>query len=106
MKSIYQKRTRIGDNILKVLIYLAAGVAIALLVGIMGYVFVRGLPQVSWQLLSTVQSSLKGHLWYSGKYHQHDLHHCNYPYHCSADRNRLRHLSERIRKAGKTGADD
>ena len=57
---IYQKRTRIGDNILKVLIYLAAGVAIALLVGIMGYVFVRGLPQVSWQLLSTVQSSLKG----------------------------------------------
>ena len=60
MKSIYQKRTRIGDNILKVLIYLAAGVAIALLVGIMGYVFVRGLPQVSWQLLSTVQSSLNG----------------------------------------------
>ena len=60
MKSIYRKRTRIGDNILKVLIYLAAGVAIALLVGIMGYVFVRGLPQVSWQLLSTVQSSLKG----------------------------------------------
>ena len=60
MKSIYQKRTRIGDNILKVLIYLAGGVAIALLVGIMGYVFVRGLPQVSWQLLSTVQSSLKG----------------------------------------------
>lgn len=60
MKSIYQKRTRIGDNILKVLIYLAAGVAIALLVGIMGYVFVRGLPQASWQLLSTVQSSLKG----------------------------------------------
>lgn len=60
MKSIYQKRTRIGDNILKVLIYLAAGVAIALLVGIMGYVFVRGLPQVSWKLLSTVQSSLKG----------------------------------------------
>ena len=60
MKSIYQKRTRIGDNILKALIYLAAGVAIALLVGIMGYVFVRGLPQVSWQFLSTVQSSLKG----------------------------------------------
>ena len=60
MKSIYQKRIRIGDNILKALIYLAAGVAIALLVGIMGYVFVRGLPQVSWQFLSTVQSSLKG----------------------------------------------
>lgn len=60
MKSIYQKRTRIGDNVLKALIYMAAGLAIALLVGIMGYVFVRGLPQISWQFLSTVQSSLKG----------------------------------------------
>lgn len=60
MKSIYQKRTRIGDSILKALIYMAAGLAIALLVGIMGYVFVRGLPQISWQFLSTVQSSLKG----------------------------------------------
>ena len=106
MKSIYQKRTRIGDNILKVLIYLAAGVAIALLVGIMGYVFVRGLPQVSWQLLSTVQSSLKGTFGILGNIINTNLHHCNYPYHCSADRNRLRHLSERIRKAGKTGADD
>ena len=95
MKSIYQKRTRIGDNILKVLIYLAAGVAIALLVGIMGYVFVRGLPQVSWQLLSTVQSSLKGTFGILGNI-----------INTSADRNRLRHLSERIRKAGKTGADD
>ena len=60
MKSIYQKRTRIGDNVLKALIYMAAGLAIILLVGIMGYVFVRGLPQISWQFLSTVQSSLKG----------------------------------------------
>ena len=47
MKSIYQKRTRTGANILKVLIYLAAVVAIALLVGIMGFVFLRGLSQVS-----------------------------------------------------------
>ena len=60
IKSIYQKRVRPVDNILKALIYLAAAMAIALLVGIMGYVFVRGLPQISWQFLSTVQSSLKG----------------------------------------------
>lgn len=60
IKSIYQKRVRPVDNILKAFIYLAAAMAIALLVGIMGYVFVRGLPQISWQFLSTVQSSLKG----------------------------------------------
>lgn len=59
-KSIYQKRVRPVDDILKALIYLAAALAIALLVGIMGYVFVRGIPQISWQFLSTVQSSLKG----------------------------------------------
>lgn len=58
--SIYNKKTRMGDTILKLLIYLSAAVAIALLLGIMGYVFVRGLPQVSWQFLSTVQSAKKG----------------------------------------------
>ncbi len=60
MTSIYDKRVRPMDNVLKALIYLSAAFAIALLVGIMGYVFVRGLPQISWQFLSTVQSSLKG----------------------------------------------
>ncbi len=58
--SIYNRKVRISDQILKGLIYLAAAIAIAILVGIMGYVFVRGLPQVNWQFLSTVQSSIKG----------------------------------------------
>ena len=58
--SIYDKKIRISDNVLKTLIYLAAMASILLLIGIMGYVFVRGLPQLSWQFLSTVQSSLKG----------------------------------------------
>ena len=58
--SIYQKRIRVSDQILKGLIYLAACLAIALLAGIMGYVFVRGIPQINWQFLSTVQSAKKG----------------------------------------------
>lgn len=58
--SIYDKKVRVSDHILKAMIYLAALISILLLVGIMGYVFVRGLPQLSWQFLSTVQSSLKG----------------------------------------------
>lgn len=58
--SIYDKKVRVSDNIVKILIYLAAMISILLLIGIMGYVFVRGLPQLSWQFLSTVQSSLKG----------------------------------------------
>ena len=58
--SIYGKRVRGLDVFLTVIIYTCAGFSILLLAGIMGYVFVRGLPQISWQFLSTVQSSLKG----------------------------------------------
>ena len=58
--SIYNRRVRVSDQILKGLIYLAAASAIAILIGIMGYVFVRGIPQISWEFLSTVQSSIKG----------------------------------------------
>lgn len=57
--SIYNKKARIGDTVLLTLIYLAAFLAIALLLGIMGYVFVRGLPQINWEFLSTVQSAKK-----------------------------------------------
>lgn len=58
--SIYNKKTRASDRALTALIYLAAVIAIGILVGIMGYVFVRGIPQISWQFLSTVQSARKG----------------------------------------------
>lgn len=58
--SIYNKKVRTSDLALKGLIYLAAAAAICLLAGIMGYVFFRGLPQLSWQFLSTVQSARKG----------------------------------------------
>lgn len=58
--SIYNKSVRPTDNILLALIYMAAGFSILLLIGIMGYVFVRGIPQISWEFLSTVPSTLKG----------------------------------------------
>ena len=55
--SIYGKHVRTSDIILKGLIYLCAGFSIALLIGIMGYVFVRGIPNVTWQFLTTVTST-------------------------------------------------
>ena len=58
--SICNKKTRVSDNILRALIYGAAAIAIIILIGIMGYVFVRGIPQLNWQFLSTVPSSRKG----------------------------------------------
>ena len=51
---------RLKDDMLLCLIYLAAFVAEFLLIGILGYVFVKGFPQVSWHFLTTVTSVLQG----------------------------------------------
>lgn len=58
--SIYHKQTRVSDTLLSGLITTCASVSIAILAGIMGYVFVRGLPLINWAFLSTVPSTIKG----------------------------------------------
>ena len=58
--SIYDKKIRPSDYVLKGLIYLAAAFSILLLIAIMGYVFVRGIPQITWQFLTTAPSTIKG----------------------------------------------
>lgn len=58
--SIYGKRMRSSDVLLTVIIYTCAGFSILVLAGIMGYVFVRGIPYVSWSFLSTASSATKG----------------------------------------------
>ena len=59
-KSIYGRHVRMSDLILTGLIYLCAGLSIAILAGIMGYVFARGIPNISWRFLTTVTSATKG----------------------------------------------
>lgn len=58
--SILKKGTRVSDCIIKFFIYLAAGVSVLLLLGIIGYVFVEGISNVNLQFLTTVTSTLKG----------------------------------------------
>lgn len=58
--SIYNKKNRVSDSVLTFLIYLCASISILLLIGIMGYVFVRGIPQINAQFLTTVPSTIKG----------------------------------------------
>lgn len=58
--SIYGKRTRTNDVILTGIICGCAGISILLLAGIMGYVFVRGVPYVTWTFLTTATSAIKG----------------------------------------------
>lgn len=58
--SILIKKIRPSDLILTVLIDLAAIFSILLLIAIMGYVFFRGLPQISLSFLTSVPSTIKG----------------------------------------------
>ena len=58
--SIHKKKTRVSDNLLYVLIYLSASISVILLIGIIGYVFAKGISRVSWSFLTSVTSALKG----------------------------------------------
>ena len=49
-----------SDAVLTGLIYISAGISMLILIGIMGYVFARGIPNVTWSFLTTVTSTRKG----------------------------------------------
>ncbi|MEG1721106.1 MAG: phosphate ABC transporter permease PstA [Pseudoflavonifractor sp.] len=53
------RRRRMYDRLLKILLYGAAALTCFLLVALVGYVLVRGLPYVTWQLLSTKSSYIR-----------------------------------------------
>ncbi|MDO5573490.1 MAG: phosphate ABC transporter permease PstA [bacterium] len=60
--SIIVKRRRIkpGDAVLTLLINLSAAISILLLIGIVGYVFYRGIGVINWSFLTTVPSTMNG----------------------------------------------
>lgn len=58
--TLTKKKNRISDKVLYFLIYLSAAFSVFLLVGIILYVFIKGLPVVNWQFLTTVRSALAG----------------------------------------------
>lgn len=60
VNSVMNKKVRVSDNILLGLIYLSAFIAVGLLVGIICYVFYRGIGNLSLAFLVTEQSPTKG----------------------------------------------
>lgn len=60
MQTLTAKRKRISDMVLYGLIYLSAGLAMAILIGIIVYVFYKGAKTINLTFLTTVTSSLKG----------------------------------------------
>ena len=55
-------RRRVYDRGMRGLLWLSAGITCALLVFLMGYILWRGIPQLSWQFLTSSESVLKGTL--------------------------------------------
>lgn len=60
INSLTIKRKRVSDTVLKVLIYISALFSVLLLVGIIGFVAMKGISAINWSFLTTVTSSLKG----------------------------------------------
>ncbi len=60
MKSDFSPSRRAWNVIMTALVWAAAVLVIALTVGVIGLVLVRGIPNISWEFLSTTASVLKG----------------------------------------------
>lgn len=60
METLIRKKRRTSDMVLYGLIYLSAGIAMAILIGIICYVFYKGIKTINLTFLTTVTSSLKG----------------------------------------------
>ena len=56
----YRTRRTICDKGLYVLVCLCAALVVGLLVGLIGYIFYKGLPHITWELLSNAPSVLRG----------------------------------------------
>ncbi len=60
MAETFSNARKIKGLLLNVLMYLAAGLICVLLIGLIGYILYRGIPYISWELISTKPSLLKG----------------------------------------------
>ena len=60
MADTISKTRRIRDFLLNLLMFLSAGSICCLLIGLIGYIMYRGIPHVSWALVSAKPSLLRG----------------------------------------------
>ena len=60
MTDTISKARKIKDRISNLLMFLSAGLICVLLLGVIGYILYRGIPHISWMLISTKPSLLRG----------------------------------------------
>ena len=61
-KNSLSPRRRAYAVLMKALMFVSAGLTVALVAFLVGYVMVKGVPNISWELLSTVPSYLSGRI--------------------------------------------
>ena len=59
-QSVFAKRVRVSDILITIAIYMAAGISMLLLLGIVFYTFAKGISSISWEFLTTVPSAING----------------------------------------------
>ena len=59
MEHTLSPRRRIYDRGLRILLWICAGITCALLIFLIGYIFYRGLGNISWELLTSQTSYIK-----------------------------------------------
>ncbi|MCM1246380.1 MAG: phosphate ABC transporter permease PstA [Roseburia sp.] len=60
MTDTISMKRKVKGVLLSVLMYLAAGLICVLLLGLIGYILYRGIPHISWELISTKPSLIRG----------------------------------------------
>lgn len=55
--SLHRRKRRLGDRILAGLIYLSTGITVFILIGLIGYILIKGIPHISWKFLSTAYTA-------------------------------------------------
>ena len=55
-------RRKIYEITLKTFIYVSLAITVTLLVSLIGYIFIKGLPHISWELISTSPKHSTGHI--------------------------------------------
>lgn len=56
----FEKKRALWNHCVKFAVYAASVLTASLLVGLIGYILYRGLPNLSWELVSTQTSYLRG----------------------------------------------
>lgn len=57
--SLHRRRVRPGDTALRVVIWLCAAITVFILVFIIGHILINGLPNISWEFLTSTYSATK-----------------------------------------------